>query len=389
MVFNRMFIGFLAGLCVGVTAYTLLAALTVWILVEHYGNQAFTLSGLFALVIAAVCNIRFGHYLDKFSRKYLILGFYLFNSICLSTALLFDALPIASVIIILTFQLSVNVFYTGHYAIAQHFASTAYHHLNALLEVVGQLSALLASMIIFFGIQRLGITALLWLTFVLFVLATLILSTFCETCLNQNKKENRKAENQSFRWFFSRRIAWLTVLGFCPYLVVMAMNQIQPIYFYQIMELTPDTLALSSMVYVLGTLLGSGLASRAENYRTMIYSMLFLVTIGCIVLAITPIQNMFYLMMFVFGIANSGSRVASGSLIMQRLPNHYIGTYNSLKNSLALMVRLSFLLALNGLFPLFNYAYIVYLLPAMLIYLPVLYSAKHYLQRETSPTQIR
>lgn len=378
MGFNRTFIGFLIGYMLGVMAYSLLATLSIWILVKTYGNQIFTLSGLAALILVTLCSARLSHWLDKFSRKQLILLFYTFNGGCLLLGLLVDNLPVFSWVIVLVFQLSINVFYTGYYAIAQHFTADGYHRLNAVMEVCGQVAALSVGVLVYFTIQRVEIVYLWGATLLLLVFAATMLGTFCETCLHNKQSQKNTAQAQSLRWFFSHPIAWLSVLGFFPYLIVMAMNQIQPIYFYQLMNLQPDALALSSIIYVLGTLLGSTWAGRAADYHRVIIRALCLTTAVCVMLAIAPTATLFYAAMFVLGITNSGARVATNSLIMQHIPNTHIGTYNGLKSSLAFMARLAFLLALNGLFPLFDYRYASYLLPAILLYAPVIYAVRNY-----------
>lgn len=373
MKYNSNFIKFLSGYSLGAMTYSLLITLSVWIVVKTYGNQLFNVSSLVALIIVTLCTMRFSHFLDKFSRKRLILGFYGFNGLCLFIALLFDQIACLSLIIVVTAQLSIGVFYTGYSAIAQNFTGSAYHRLNAIMEMTSQFSALLAGVFIYFFIHSIDINKLLWVILCLLFISSLVLSTLCDTCLVRSKAKTKNTKPRALTWFFTHPVAWLPIVGLFPYLIIMAMNQIQPIYFYQLMELKPDALAVSSMIYILGTFCGSWWASRTSNYSQIIYIALILTATGCIVLAIAPVQGFFYGTMYFFGVANSSARIASNSFTMQHIDNTEIGTFNGLKSSLAFMVRLSFLVVLNGLFPFFDYQYSSYLLPVIILYLPLVY----------------
>ncbi len=368
---NDRLVLFIAGYMVGCLTYSLLMALSIWILIQSYGNRVFVLVSLLSLVIVFLLTARWSHFLDKYSRKKLVLIGYLANGLALSVGLSTGYDAIAALWIVAAFQLSINVFYSSYYALAQLFADRAYQRLNTLLEICGQLSAVIASVIIYFMVPVWGAQRLLWLVLALLVLAGILLTFFCESCLLAKIAQPVKVQRKTLSWFWAQPITWLSMLGIFPYLIIMGMNQIQPIYFYQLMKLQPDDLAVSSMCYVAGTMLGSYWAAKTDCCRCVIVRAFVFTLLVTLILAIYPVQMLFYVAMLLFGLLNSSSRIAMGSLTMETLPNHQMGTYSGLRSNVAFTVRLGFMLALTGLFPIFDYRYAIWLLPAVVLYVPV------------------
>lgn len=367
---------FIGSYMLGIIGSGLASTLSVWLFIEHFSSQGFAVTQLAALLLLVPLSVKYSYYLDILSRKRLVQSC---NILILTLLCLLLMVGVRSAWLLISLMIALQfyffIFFTSYQAMAQNLVTGNYQKLNAKLEIASQLSALFVGAAIFLAFESLSIQYWIVTNIGILLLAVGSLHSFQESLKRAevSLKKHRQMPKKSFRWFAKQPILFPILMAIAPFLVIMLSNEIKPIFIYEVLKRSPEILSLVTLFHVAGAVLAGVLSNYQRHFQRNITKAWLVTVINTLVLALFPSLTVLCAFALVQGFVNSANRVAAQSLVMNHLDNTEIGTFNGLRNSLVIMLRVLCMLTLSSAFPMIPYEYVIWLLPLALGYLPVMY----------------
>ncbi len=146
----------------------------------------------------------------------------------------------------------------------------------------------------------------------------------------------------------------VTIFGVCSYsiFIVLLVERfgLLPIYVKNNLQEGGDVLSFSEVMYASGSLLagfmvGSFLTKMPIPKSIIIF--IFFTSVGFFISAFIDTSGIFYIVSFMFGIANAGSRIFRISYLFMLVPNELTGRVNSMFNVITTVFRLTFILTFS------------------------------------------
>ncbi len=255
-------------------------------------------------------------------------------------------------------QVYFNLFYTTRGALAQSLTGKDnYAKLNGWLEIENQTAAFSAGalavlLLDIFSIQNIFMVC----TF------SLIASGFLFARIPE---ADRQVDKQAFKQedrklTFDRGLIFLMVAGNIPFVCVMLLNIVKPIFVADVLLEDAKVLALTSLWYTVGAV-GMGALSGWLVKTIGAYKALVLAVIGfvfaCAIMIFLPTVAAIYLASVAWGIFNSLARIARQTIAMERIENDKMGRFMALGQKISLSIRATVILSYTGLFLYADYAY--------------------------------
>jgi DHA3 family macrolide efflux protein-like MFS transporter len=150
---------------------------------------------------------------------------------------------------------------------------------------------------------------------------------------------------------FLKRNTLVTIFGVCSYsiFIVLLVERIGLLskYVNNNLQESAAVFSYSEIFYTLGSLimgyLAAGFLSKIPIPKSIII-FVFLTSAGFFLSAFTETSLVFYLVSFVFGLANAGSRIFRISYLFMLVPNELTGRVNSMFNVITTVFRMIFIL---------------------------------------------
>uniref|UniRef100_UPI003D245A75 MFS transporter n=1 Tax=Kroppenstedtia sanguinis TaxID=1380684 RepID=UPI003D245A75 len=331
-----------------------------WFLIQQPGGEA-----VFGYLMFGMTGVSFllspliGVWVDRFSRKGLLqLNQFLGWAVTLPFALWgwFEGTfaPWQLVVVSASSTLYYNLHFPTQFALVQEiFDRSRYRILNSLLEVQSQVATVISGGL---GSLLLGVVDLHWILLInaaTFLFALILISLLPyrhpgrQTALPPGAGGWWNDFSQSLSYLRSRR--GLTLFFFCtmlPFIGVMASNYLNPLYVVDTLKSDVIVMGLQEMLYAVGAVTAGftlpWLARRWGSYVALLITV-GLFTLSTAVLAWVPMVGVFLTMKVLFGWGNAGTRVARNTLMMERVPNSFIGRVNSFFQALGYILRILFL----------------------------------------------
>jgi len=143
----------------------------------------------------------------------------------------------------------------------------------------------------------------------------------------------------------------VTVFGVCSYsiFIVLLVERfgLLPIYVKNNLQEGGDVLSFSEVMYASGSLLAGfmvgGFLTKMPIPKSIIIFICF-TSVGFFISTVIDESIIFYVVSFMFGIANAGSRIFRISYLFMLVPNELTGRVNSMFNVITTVFRLTFIL---------------------------------------------
>ncbi|MEM9821039.1 MAG: MFS transporter [Bacteroidota bacterium] len=301
-----------------------------------------------------------GTFIDRFNRKHIFLVICLVcGSLILSTAALGfwqEGLPwyLVAVVFMLTF-FNYNVHYPNLYAFVQEITEAKYYgRITSYIEIQGQLTAMLAGagaafllegtsdgLIELFGGQwQLPFTLEAWTIYEIFLLdagtyfaAFVIIYLIQYAPLTDRKLEKGNVWEQlqvGYRYLKQQPSVFLFgVASYSIFVTVLIEGfYLGALYVKEHLEAGGNVFATSEVFYAIGAVF-SGLAIRRIFYRLSLPMSVIIMTIVTAilyaVLTFSASSTIFYLMLFILGITNAGTRIQRTTYLFANIPNQVYG----------------------------------------------------------------
>lgn len=348
--FDKQLIHFIINFILADIAIIIATMMSTWVLYEKIGIKFVTLITLATLFINTVFTKKFSPLLDKYSRTKVIVIINIIMCTFIGIALLSNLVCSYALINLFT-SLYFGIFFLARGAVAQAMTiklqTFTFKSLNVLLAIIDRIGAILVSVLISFLFKKIGADSLMFLAFILLMISTLLFIAFEEPLKPSANQSQTKLEKRDFAWFFNQNHSFLLIISTIITVLVLSKNTIDTVYLYDIIKLSPDDLAKISISFNFFALIGGVLANYFTSEKTMIYVCFAVGIITSLIIVATPTYIGFFITTSIIGFINSVNRVASGSLVMQTIPNNQIATFNGFINTINLSLQFFLLLLIN------------------------------------------
>ncbi|NDI34079.1 MFS transporter [Chengkuizengella sediminis] len=330
-----------------------------WMIVTRE-NGASTLGYVILLLTIILFLIApfIGNLVDQLSRKKLLLCSEMIGFIIISLFVIVGFINGSYttwhlVILFSSGMLYDSVFYPTLFAMNQEiFDRSQYKVLNGMMEIQGQLSAVVAGGIASILIGKIELHWILIMDAITYAVAFLILSTipYIKTKYPSHEMIDtsfRKKMREGYDYLKERPFLFLLLFSaFTPYIVIMITNYVFPIYIEATLQADGSIYGIHEMLYGIGALLAGMiipvLIQRFGNIKILLAGILMF-TLSMILTAIFPVIILFLILSIIFGLGHAITRITRNILMMEIIPNDKMGRVESLFRSIGLAIQITFL----------------------------------------------
>lgn len=325
-----------------------------WLLVNRSGgSEIFGYATLASTIILFFLSPHIGVYIDRISRKKMLLGSEVVGG---SVTLLFALWGLSAghfetwqlIVIYFSGSLYYNVHFPTQFAFTQEiFSKEQYKTLNSILEVQNQSTSMIAGGLASLLIDHIDFAWILladamtyFLGFGLFLLIPYIKNRSVTANGAVSMWSNIR---EGFAYLKTRPLLVMFFLcALMPFLCVMVGNYLYPVYITSVLHGGANVLGAADMIFAIGAVVAGLtvplLMQRLGSYYTTILSFVIF-SLSIVFFYAFPIVSIFLLFKTLNGWGNAGSRVARNTILMEMVPNHLIGRVNSFFNTVGMGMR--------------------------------------------------
>lgn len=329
-----------------------------WLLVNRTGGEetfGYITIGMTVLMLILAPYI--GVLVDFASRKKILLAGELMGFVIIAGFAMIGILGGAYstwhfLILFGTGSLYYALFYPTMFAFNQEvFDKSQYQALNGIMEVQGQLSAVLAGALASLVVGKIDFGYILAFDGLTYLGAFLFIMKipYVQTQTASNKESFWKKLGEGFHYMKQQpALFFFFAAAFMPFIGVMATNYIFPIYVKDVLSADAEVFSLQGMFYGIGAVaagLMAPLMLRKFGNEKSIVITVFIYTLGMVLHIFFPVISIFYFLAMLLAFGNAGTRVARNTLMMELVPNEKIGRVNSLFKIMELSCRIALLTA--------------------------------------------
>ncbi|WP_261306264.1 MFS transporter [Paenibacillus andongensis] len=325
-----------------------------WLLVNRAGgSEIFGYATLASTIILFFLSPHIGVYIDRISRKKMLLGSEVVGG---SVTLLFALWGLSAghfetwqlIVIYFSGSLYYNVHFPTQFAFTQEiFSKEQYKTLNSILEVQNQSTSMIAGGLASLLIDHIDFAWILladamtyFLGFGLFLLIPYIKNRSVTANGAVSMWSNIR---EGFAYLKTRPLLVMFFLcALMPFLCVMVGNYLYPVYITSVLHGGANVLGAADMIFAIGAVVAGLtvplLMQRLGSYYTTILSFVIF-SLSIVFFYVFPLVSIFLLFKTLNGWGNAGSRVARNTILMEMVPNHLIGRVNSFFNTVGMGMR--------------------------------------------------
>jgi MFS family permease len=324
-----------------------------WLFVNQAGGKvAFGYTMLTMTVLMFVLTPFISWMIDRISRKRMLLAGEAIGGIIVIVFVIYGFLGMTYQTVHYTILFAIGslyytLFYPTIFAFNQEiFDNSQYKQLNGLMEIQGQLSAVLAGGLASFMLKSVELKWILLFDAFTYVAAFILLALipYKRTFAIQTEGSFWKKISEGYFYMKSRPVLFLFLLAaFMPFIGVMVTNYLFPVYISDILHGDGSVYGLHEMVYGIGAafagiLIPLMLQKLSTEWSIAITVLIY--TIALIMYSFFPTIPLFYLLTILTAFGNAGTRVARNSFIMEIVPNEKIGRVDGLFRVVGLAFRI-------------------------------------------------
>jgi MFS family permease len=324
-----------------------------WLFVNQAGGKvAFGYTMLTMTVLMFVLTPFISWMIDRVSRKRMLLAGEAIGGIIVIVFVIYGFLGMTYQTVHYTILFAIGslyytLFYPTIFAFNQEiFDNSQYKQLNGLMEIQGQLSAVLAGGLASFMLKSVELKWILLFDAFTYAAAFILLALipYKRTFDIQTEGSFWKKISEGYIYMKSRPVLFLFLLAsFMPFIGVMVTNYLFPVYISDILHGDGSVYGLHEMVYGIGAafagiLIPLMLQKLSTEWSIAITVLIY--TIALIMYSFFPTIPLFYLLTILTAFGNAGTRVARNSFIMEMVPNEKIGRVDGLFRVVGLAFRI-------------------------------------------------
>lgn len=380
----------LANFCAS-AAVGIASILIPWLFIKEATSDTFTILATLTIFLIMYIMPLIGRIIDRGQRTPVLMT----TSIC--GCLLFCALaflPIGGVMYLASLlvayvlmQVYFNFYYTARGALAQSLTVREnYGKLNGWLEVENQIAAFSAGTIAVLLLDILAMEAIFVVCAVSLALSAYLFATIDEPVRTvQAKSVTSNAQDLNF----NKALIYLVTAGNIPFISVMLLNIIKPVFIADVLQGEAQSLALMSLSYTVGAILTGAFSgmmlTRVDPYISLVVSVCGFVLATSVLVFEASILTLCAVSVG-WGVFNSLSRISRQTIAMELVSNDIIGRFMAYTQRINLFIRGIVIISYTGLFLYVDYAYSFWFLSVFAAFGPlILLYQKHRLPLDRTP----
>jgi len=315
-----------------------------WLLVQQPGgNESFGAVTLLTTIILFLFLPYYGVWVDRHSRKTMMLGSELFGFGATATMAAVGAFTGYGLGPLSAIYFCGMLYYTLHYPaklalLQQIFAKSQYQSLMGLMEVQGQFAMMVAGGLGAVLVEHVSLTTILCLDAGTYLFSFAIQSTIPYHADHLAPADAPQASAWSsiaegWQWLRDRpQLAVFFTASLLPFIAVMVGNYLFPIYIAQTLRAGAWVFGAGEVVFAIGAaiagfalprLLAEYSAQRTVPVTTAIFA------VGVTLLVFVPTISAYLLAALLLGLGNAGCRVARSAAILHLVDKKVMGRVNS------------------------------------------------------------
>jgi len=345
--FSNLFSGFGQGMTmIGIA----------WYLVEKTGSAQFLGSTMFtSALLMFFIGPYIGTLIDRFSRKKMLLAENLIGFSVLGVLAIWGFWGNYSEWMLILIYLVTTFMYQIHYPtqsalVQESFEPRHYNSINSLLEIEGQTASVLSGGFAGIMLQSYGLHVVLIFNACTYLFAFSLLSTMKYTF----SLEGEAGANRGVSWVRQLGQSWMYIrekrgflifgiAAFMPFIAIMAMNLLKPVYINQTLKADVITFSMAEMTYAFGAV-ASGLliiwvVQKVGEFQAMVGNILVF-ALAIVAMVAIPAGWALIASYVFYGWCNASVRLIRQTLYMSMVPRHMMGRVMSFFNSIGMMMRL-------------------------------------------------
>jgi len=316
-----------------------------WLLVQQPGgNESYGVVTLVTTIILFLFLPYYGVWVDRHSRKTMMLGSELFGFAATATMAAVGAFTGGYGL----WQLSAVYFcgmlyYTLHFPaklamLQQVFEKSQYQSLMGLMEIQGQTAMMIAGGLGAILVEHVSLTTILCFDAATYLFSYIIQSTIPYHADHLAPAGTPPASawasiGEGWQWLRDRpRLAVFFTASLLPFIAVMVGNYLFPIYISQTLGAGAWVFGLGEIVFALGAILAGAwlprLVGEHSAQRTVPVTIAVFAA-GAALLVFFPTIAVYLLAALFLGFGNAGSRVARSAAILHLVDKRVMGRVNS------------------------------------------------------------
>ncbi|WP_028879307.1 MFS transporter [Terasakiella pusilla] len=366
----------LANFCAS-AAVGIASILIPWLFIKESSSNTFTILATITIFLIMYIMPMIGRIIDRGQRTTVLMT----TSTC--GCLLFCALaflPIGGMIYLTSLlvayvlmQVYFNFYYTARGALAQSLTVREnYGKLNGWLEVENQIAAFSAGTIAVLLLDILPMEAI----FIVCALS-LALSAFLFGRIDEPVRplQAKKITAASDDLNFNKALIYLVTAGNIPFICVMLLNIIKPVFVADVLKSDAQSLALVTLSYTVGAILTGAfsgmLLTRIDPYVSLVTAVCGFVLVTAFLIFEDGIVSLCVVSVG-WGVFNSLSRISRQTIAMELVSNDVIGRFIAYTQRINLFIRGVVIISYTTLFLYVDYAYSFWFLTVFAAFGPML-----------------
>ncbi|MTI31717.1 MFS transporter [Xanthovirga aplysinae] len=350
-----------------------------WYYAQQQNSSHFNLMYAGITFLTIFWGLYAGALVDRFNRKKVFLGTNIVECIILlsigSFGVINGALPTIMVVTVFTITLfGYHIHYPNLYAFTQEVTESKYYmKVTSYIEIVGQvtnltagaLGALLLEGIVFersffifgrevpilFELQKWELHEIFLMDGITYVLAIFLISLIRYKPYKILEVETgpfKERLKTGLRYLKKNRVILsFGIFSYAIFVTIMvALHALMPMYVSNHLEKGGGIFGLLEVLYASGALLAGVFAQKFFRKKPIPFAvvmMLFATSFTFIMSAFTRSVAIFFLLGFVIGFTNAGTRVMRVSYLLSLVPNNIIGRVNGVFNVTNVLMRVGFI----------------------------------------------
>ena len=375
---------FLASAATGIASI-----LIPWILIKEFSGDVFSILATATTFMVIFFMPMIGRTIDRLKRKNILVAtscggclFFLILSFLEAGNLIYSICLLAAFVLM---QLYYNVFFTTRSALAQSLTRKEnYGRLNGWLEIENQTAAFSAGTLAVLLLDVLAIQTI----FLVCVLSLLLAALFFYLIPEKDRNDGKEIKiNKNEKLHFDLSLLLLVQAGNIPFVCIMLMNIVKPIFVSDVLLANAQVLAMTGVFYTVGAITTGGLSSWLMNkigaFNSLVLAVFGFVIASASLIVISTVEIL-YAASLGWGIFNSLARISKQTIAMEIIPNEEIGRFMAYSQKITLFIRGMVILGFSSLFLFVEYSYSFWYVTAIALAGPILLLVRK--RKITSPS---
>jgi hypothetical protein len=317
-----------------------------WMLVSFIGGQALIYINIASLAILLFFRKKIYLLLERIQPRYVMTANMIVASLALSLLIMFPEDNTLFIVIMFISQIYIYFYYVTRAILTKEIVTDSnYGKYNGILEIENQAATFISGGLAAYLINR---HENILNEIVVFSISGLLVSAFLLiTKIKPPQSKDVPLDDGGMRPPVQVKLALIAIGASATFICVKLLDVINPIYVVEILNESPDIIAISGVSYTIGAigagLLGATQAVKAYEFETILLSLVGFLSF-CVIFTLLTSIELFYISWCAFGLFNGLSRISWQTIAMNALEKSTLSSFFASITMLVDVIRIALLL---------------------------------------------